>query len=105
MERAEEAGERVAAGRDEEVERAVVVMEEAHDWSCFTTWCDKASPVGRLRQLTPIVRRSGPDNNRLPTSQHTCFHVLLFPKYDSEAELKESLLTAAIDDAEGFGFQ
>jgi hypothetical protein len=68
----------------------------------FTTGCDRA-PVGGLGQLPLIIQRSGPDSDRLPTS-HTCFHILLLPEYDSEAKMKNRILTA-IDNAEGFGLQ
>ena len=61
-------------------------------------------PVGGLRALQPaltVVRKSG--TSALPSSS-TCFHTFKLPEYNSKKEMREKVLTAIHDGADGFHF-
>ena len=45
----------------------------------------------------------GEDPPRLP-SAHTCYNILLLPRYNTKEKLRSSLITA-IENSEGFGLQ
>jgi hypothetical protein len=66
----------------------------------FVTSSDRI-PLNGLKSLTFVIQRNGPDSDRLPTAL-TCFGRLLLPEYSSEEKLKDRL-TAAIENASGFG--
>jgi hypothetical protein len=69
----------------------------------FCTGSDLA-PVGGLQELRILIQRHGEEpTNRLPVA-HTCFNLLLLPRYSSVEKLK-SLLVMAIECTEGFGLQ
>ncbi|XP_065669331.1 ubiquitin-protein ligase E3A isoform X3 [Hydra vulgaris] len=74
--------------------------DQAKQFLNFTTGSDRV-PVGGLSKLKLIIAKNGEDSDRLPTA-HTCFNVLLLPKYSSIDKLRERLLKA-ISNAKGFG--
>lgn len=59
--------------------------------------------TGGLKNLRWKVQRGGPDSAQLPTA-HTCFNTLILPQYASLHKLR-SLLSLAVENAEGFGLQ
>eukprot|EP01053_Blabericola_migrator_P000863 Blabericola_migrator_1__862@NODE_1210_length_5103_cov_135_521644_g821_i0_p1_GENE_NODE_1210_length_5103_cov_135_521644_g821_i0NODE_1210_length_5103_cov_135_521644_g821_i0_p1_ORF_typecomplete_len1027_score216_78HECT/PF00632_25/2_4e86RCC1/PF00415_18/1_3RCC1/PF00415_18/2_6e06RCC1_2/PF13540_6/17RCC1_2/PF13540_6/0_00072RCC1_2/PF13540_6/1e04_NODE_1210_length_5103_cov_135_521644_g821_i08683948 len=69
----------------------------------FCTGTDR-SPLGGLQELRFTIQQNGSEpTNRLPTS-HTCFNLLLLPKY-SDADKMEMMLKVAIEGCEGFGLR
>jgi E3 ubiquitin-protein ligase TRIP12 len=61
-------------------------------------------PVGGLRALQPtltVVRKSS--TGALPSSS-TCFHTFKLPEYSSKEEMREKVLTAIHEGADGFHF-
>ncbi|KAI9794590.1 MAG: hypothetical protein M1816_004477 [Peltula sp. TS41687] len=58
-------------------------------------------PVSGYQSITFVIHRSGPDSDRLPTSQ-TCFGRLLLPEYSSKRKLKQKL-RLALEHSKGFG--
>lgn len=69
----------------------------------FCTGSDVA-PAGGLQDLHLLVQKHGVEPTmRLPVA-HTCFNLLLLPKYSSLEKLRAMLITA-IEWTEGFGLQ
>jgi len=69
----------------------------------FCTGSDVA-PAGGLQDLHLLVQKHGEEPTmRLPVA-HTCFNLLLLPKYGSVEKLRMMLITA-IEWTEGFGLQ
>jgi len=69
----------------------------------FCTGSD-VSPAGGLQDLRLLVQRHGEEPTmRLPVA-HTCFNLLLLPRYSSMEKLRAMLITA-VDWTEGFGLQ
>jgi len=69
----------------------------------FCTGSDVA-PAGGLQDLHLLVQRHGDEPTmRLPVA-HTCFNLLLLPRYSSLEKLRTMLITA-IEWTEGFGLQ
>lgn len=69
----------------------------------FCTGSDVA-PAGGLQDLRLLVQRNGEEPTmRLPVA-HTCFSLLLLPRYGSKEKLRTMLITA-IEWTEGFGLR
>lgn len=60
------------------------------------------SPIEGLAKMNFVISRNGDDEERLP-SAHTCFNHMLLPEYSSKEILREKLLYAIRNAAEGFG--
>ena len=75
----------------------------------FVTGTSKV-PVGGFGELQAIsgrqkfqIHKAYGDTDRLPTA-HTCFNQLDLPEYNTKEQLRERLLLAMHEGAEGFGF-
>ena len=66
----------------------------------FVTASDRL-PVGGAVHVVFVIQKNGSGDERLPTS-HTCFGRLLLPEY-SCLEVMTSMLTKAVENAQGFG--
>jgi len=78
-------------------------MPRRRRFLAFCTGSD-VSPAGGLQDLRLLVQRHGEEPTmRLPVA-HTCFNLLLLPRYSSPEKLRTMLITA-VDWTEGFGLQ
>jgi hypothetical protein len=78
-------------------------MPRRRRFLAFCTGSDVA-PAGGLNELELLVQRNGEEPTmRLPVA-HTCFGLLLLPKYSSKDKLR-TMLTTAIEWTAGFGLQ
>jgi len=72
--------------------------EEKQKLLCFTIGTTTLPATG-FKDLNPpftLVITNTADEDKLPTS-HTCFHMLLIPRYSSEEKLKNKLLLAILE--------
>jgi len=78
-------------------------LQRRRRFLAFCTGSDVA-PAGGLQDLRLLVQRHGEEpTTRLPVA-HTCFNLLLLPRYGSVDKLRAMLVTA-IEWTEGFGLQ
>mmetsp|Transcript_30810 Transcript_30810/g.94754 ORF Transcript_30810/g.94754 Transcript_30810/m.94754 type:complete len:206 (-) Transcript_30810:6-623(-) len=78
-------------------------MARRRHFLAFCTGSDVA-PAGGLQDLRLLVQKHGEEPTmRLPVA-HTCFNLLLLPRYSSVEKLRTMLITA-VEWTEGFGLQ